>query len=270
MRCPRWRMPPRKSSWCCRSPVWPPYSMAPWIGLAVVGSHADRDRQLPAERARVPVWRRRLRGGHHQPRADRRPDGGQRAAGGLRPHGRGVDGFGDVEHRIGGAVHQSAQGLVRGHRDPALGIHKLARYSGVGHRVRDPDLCVHDRDVHHAGLGPLPDLRPRRAVAGRIRLFRPALRTRRRARVRAGVPGRPGVLVGQCGADRRRGDQQRGAGLPETQVAQRGNHAAAAGRHLGHVVHGHHHAGQGDRREDRGAAARTADRCATPITSRRR
>ena len=68
-------------------------------------------------------------------------------------------------------------------------------------------------------------------TARRVGRLRDAFRARRYPRVRAGVPGRAGVLVGQCGADRCRGDQQRGAGVPETQVAQRGNHAAAAGRH---------------------------------------
>ena len=41
--------------------------------------------------------------------------------------------------------------------------------------------------------------------------------------VRPGVPGRAGVLVGQCGADRCRGDQQRGACVSKAQVAQRRN-----------------------------------------------
>ena len=77
------------------------------------GGDADRDRQLPAERARIPVGRWRLRGGHHQPRPDRRADGGQRTVGGLRADRRGVDGVGDVQHRVRGAVHQHAQGVVR-------------------------------------------------------------------------------------------------------------------------------------------------------------
>ena len=44
------------------------YALAPWIGLAVVVVLL-RGRELPAERARLPVRRRRLRGGDHQPRA---------------------------------------------------------------------------------------------------------------------------------------------------------------------------------------------------------
>ena len=42
---------------------------------------------------------------------------------------------------------------------------------------------------------------------------------------------------GLCGAHRRRGDQQRRARVPEAQEQERGDHAAAAGRHLGHHVH---------------------------------
>ena len=37
------------------------------------------------------------------------------------------------------------------------------------------------------------------------------------------------------------------------------------GAHRGDAVHGHHHAGQGDRRADGRAAARTADRCAAGL-----
>ncbi len=103
------------------------------------------------------------------------------------------------------------------------------------------------------------------AAARRVGRLRDALRARRHPRVRAGVPGRPGVLVGLRGADRCRGDQQRRAGVPETQVPQRRNDAAAAGRHRGDAVHGHHHAGQGDRRADRRAAARAADRRAARL-----
>ena len=81
--------------------------------------------------------------------------------------------------------------------------------------------------------------------------LRDALRARRDPRLRPGVPCRAGVLVRQCGVDRGRGDQQRRARVPETEVAQRGDDAGAAGRDRHHVVHGHHHAGQGNRRADR-------------------
>ena len=81
--------------------------------------------------------------------------------------------------------------------------------------------------------------------------FPDAFRTRTGPRVRAGVPDGPGVLVGMRGADRCGGDQQRGARVRETQVAQRGNDAADAGRHRGDPADGHHRAGQ----EDRGPAS---------------
>ena len=133
---------------------------------------------------------------------------------------------------IGSAVPFIAQHkvCVRCHRDPGAGVDESAWYPRVGHRVRDPDLRVHDRDVHHAGLGAVPDLCARHATARRVGGLRDAFRTRRCGRVRAGVPGRAGVLVRQCRADGCRGDQQRGAGVPETQVPQRRNDAAVAGR----------------------------------------
>ena len=43
--------------------------ISPWVGLAVVVGDARRRRVLPAERARLPVRRRRLRGRDDQPRA---------------------------------------------------------------------------------------------------------------------------------------------------------------------------------------------------------
>ena len=49
------------------------------------------DRVVPADRARLPERRRRLRGRHRQPRPERRHDGRERAARRLRAHRRGVD-----------------------------------------------------------------------------------------------------------------------------------------------------------------------------------
>ena len=77
--------------------------------------------------------------------------------------------------------------------------------------------------------------------------FTVQVRTRRRPRVRDGVPGGAGVLVGLCGADRGRGHQQRRARVQEAEVAQRGDDPAAARRHRGLAVHGNHRAGQGNR-----------------------
>ncbi len=64
---------------------------------------------------------------------------------------------------IGSAVPfiNAAQGVVRRHRDPDPGVGEPARHPRVGHRVRDPDLRLHDRHVHHARLGSLSDLRAR-------------------------------------------------------------------------------------------------------------
>ena len=90
----------------------------------------------------------------------------------------------------------------------------------------------------------------------RVRRLRHARRARRRPRFRAGLPGRPGVLLGLRGADRCRGDQQRRARVPQAQVQERRDDAADAGRHRGHAVDGHHRAGQGDRRADRRATRR--------------
>jgi hypothetical protein len=176
------------------------YSMAPWIGLAVAGVMLI---VIASYRARVSIGRWRLRGGHHQPGPHRWSDGGQRAAGGLRPHRRGVDVLGDVEYRVGDSFHQSAQGSVRGRGNPAAGFHKFARHPRIGHRVRDPHLRVHDRHVHHARLGVLSDLRSRRTAPRGIGRFRLAFRTRRRTRVRVGVSDRTGVLVRQRRTDRR-------------------------------------------------------------------
>ena len=83
------------------------------------------------------------------------------------------------------------------------------------------------------GWGLFQIYRARRPAAGRVGRLRDALRARRGAGIRAGVPGGPRVLVRQRGADRRGGDQQRRARVPEAQVAQRGDHPAAAGRHRG-------------------------------------
>ena len=236
------------------------YSMAPWIGIAVGAVMLIVIASYRQNVHAYPVRRRRLRGGDHQPRPDGRPHGGQRAAGGLRAHRRGVDGVGDVQHRIRGAVHQRAQGVGRRHRDRGPGFGEPARPSRVGHRVRHPDLRLHDRHVHHARLGSFSDQRARDAAARRVGGLRVARRARRHPRVRHGVPRCPCVLVRLRCADGRGGDQQRRARLSETQVPQRRNDVASAGRHRGVAVPRHHPAGQGNRREDRRAAARAADR----------
>ena len=47
------------------------YAYAPWIAGLVVPGDDRRGAVLPAERARLPQRRRRLRGGHQEPRAQR-------------------------------------------------------------------------------------------------------------------------------------------------------------------------------------------------------
>ena len=68
---------------------------------------------------------------------------------------------------------------------------------------------------------------PLRAESARLRA---ALRARRHHGVRDGVPCGARVLVRLRGADRRGGDQQRRARVPEAEVPQRRNDAAAARR----------------------------------------
>ena len=87
------------------------YSMAPWIGLAVaavmlvvVASYRQNVHAYPSGGGDYEVVTTNLG-------ADRGPDGGQRADGGLRPDRRGFDVVGDVEHRLGGAVRRPAQGV---------------------------------------------------------------------------------------------------------------------------------------------------------------
>ncbi len=79
------------------------YSMAPWIGLAVgavmlivIASYRQNVHAYPSGGGDYEVVTTNLgptRGAH----------GGQRAVGGLHAHRRGVDGVGDVQHRVRGA-----------------------------------------------------------------------------------------------------------------------------------------------------------------------
>ena len=92
-----------------------------------------------------------------------------------------------------------------------------------------------------ATAGDLPDVESAR------------LHLRRRTRVRRSdrhrgddLPARAGVLVGLCGADRRRGDLERRAGVPQAEEPQRRDHLAAARRDRGHDAAEHHRAGPPD------------------------
>ena len=74
--------------------AWPASRRTPAPGrsrIAVAAGDADRGGVVPAERARLPQRRRRLRGRDGQPRPERRRHGGQRAARRLRADRRGVD-----------------------------------------------------------------------------------------------------------------------------------------------------------------------------------
>ena len=63
---------------------------------------------------------------------------------------------------------------------------------------------------------------------------------------RADVPAGPGVLVRLCRADRRRGDLQRRAGVPQAEEQERRDHAAAARPDRDHDDDERHRAGQAD------------------------
>ena len=91
-------------------------------------------------------------------------------------------------------------------------------------------------------------------------------------RLRHGRPAGPDVLLRLCGADRRRGHLQRGAGLPEAQEQERGHHAAAARHHLGHHADRGRDPGQPDRAEAdrRGPLALHAERRSGSTWWRRR
>ena len=68
-RCRPTRTPPRRSCSSSRSAGPRCYTYAPWVAADGRGRLLRRGRVLPAERARLPERRRRLRGRHHQPRA---------------------------------------------------------------------------------------------------------------------------------------------------------------------------------------------------------
>ncbi len=207
---------------------------------------ADDRRVVPAERARLPVRRWRLRGRDHQHRVVRRADGGQRAAGRLRPDGRGVGVLRCAERHVGAAVHQRPRGRRRnGVGDPA-DVGQPPRHPRVGQHVRRPDLLLHGGDHRHGHLGAVPQ-RLRASPAGGQREVHH--QPQPRVHPRSGeccrrVPDPADLLLRLCRPDRRRGDQQRCAGLPQAQEQERRDHPAADGRPLGDDAPGHHRPGQ--------------------------
>ena len=80
---------------------------------------------------------------------------------------------------------------------------------GLSRHALRPPAARGQREVHHQ---PRPELRPRAGQRGRR------------------VPDPADLLLGLCGADRCRGDQQRRAGVPQAQEQERRDHAAADGR----------------------------------------
>ena len=145
------------------------YSMTPWIGLAVafvmlvvVASYRQNVHAYPSGGGDYEVVTTNLG-------PDGGPDGGQRAAGGLRADRCGFDGLGDVQHRIGGAVRRPAQGVVRGRGDPAADAMNLRGIRESGTAFAIPTYAFIIGMFIMLGLGPVPDLRPGRSAAGRVR-----------------------------------------------------------------------------------------------------
>ena len=106
-----------------------------------------------------------------------------------------------------------------------------ARRARVGQGLRRPDLPVHARHHRHGRLrlrpaaSPAPWRRPRAPASPSC----PSPATRR-DRARGRVPAAARLLVGLRRPDRRRGDLQRRAGLPQAQEPQRRHDPAAHGR----------------------------------------
>ena len=123
-----------------------------------------------------------------------------------------------------------------------------ARRARVGRVLRRADLPLHGGHPRHVRLRAAAAAR-RRPAAGRER--RPGDRARRGLgrpadADRPDVPARSRLLLGLCGPDGRRGDQQRRTRLPQAEEPQRGDHAAAARPDRGHHDDERHRAGQAD------------------------
>ena len=149
---------------------------------------------LPAERARLPQRRRRLRGRHRQPRR-RRP--GSTVASALL-----VDYVLTVAVSISSAAQYAGVARstsLQGHEVTVavvavVAAHRAAqpaRRPRVGHGVRRPDLRVHGRDPRHGGLRASSGCVVR-TPAGRRE---PHLRPERRARVLGRLTGLAGAFL---------------------------------------------------------------------------
>ena len=198
----------------------------------VVG-HAGGGRVLPAERARLPLRWRRLRGGHHQPRSQRRPDGRRGPPRRLRPDGRGVDLLGRPVRGLGHLRAARSRGHCRGDRGHPDHRGEPARGQGVGDGLRHTHLRLHDLDPRHGRVGRVPDAvrsAPGRHQLGVHHRRRSTLQRRQPRDARRGLPAAACVLVGMRGAHGCGGHQQRRPGLPDAEVQERRHHARAARR----------------------------------------
>ena len=209
--------------------------------------HADDRRVLPAERARLPLRRRRLRGRDDQHRLVRGADRGQRPARRLRPHRGGLGVLRRAERDLGAALHQRPRG-GRGHGSGApADVGEPSWHPRVGqHLRRSRPTASWSRSsgwssggcLRHA-FGHLPPVDSAKFTINPDPSF-----VARAGQLRRRVPHPADLLLRLCRPDRRRGDQQRRTGLPQAQEQERRDHPAAHGRPLGHDADRHHHPGQ--------------------------
>ena len=160
--------------------------------------------------------------------------------------GRGEPGLGVPGAGLARHAHRGARGGGDRADEPARG-------AGVGHRVRDPHLLLHRRGRADDHLGRHP-----------ARARPPPARGERRlpdhgqpASSPACCPGLPAaarVLLRLHRAHRGRGDQQRGARVPQAEEQERRDHAGPARRHRGVDVRRGHRAGAGQPRALRARA----------------
>ena len=210
-RCPPWPTPPRKSCSCCRSAGSRCSHYTPVDRRRGRPADAGRGRVLPAERARLPVRRRRLRGGDA-------PTSG-RAVGLVVASALMVDYTLTVAVSVSSGVANLASAfpvldsLRHADRRAGGGDHRAdqpARRARVRHRVRDPHLLLHRRGRADDRLG--PDPAGRSAITCRPRARTTRSRSAKRVhRAGPGLPAAARVLLRLHRADRGRGDQQRRA-----------------------------------------------------------
>ena len=274
-RCRRWPTPRTRSSSCCRSPASSAYawsledrrSPVAIVMLTVVASYRQNVHAYPSG------------GGDYEvATVNLGPTAGVTVASALL-----VDYVLTVAVSISSGVQNAASAIAvrvraRGDRAPCVLVLVLAALNLRGVResgdvLRHPDLRLHGRRPRDGALRAVP----RRSPATLPDVESADLTSIAGARLRgpdhhgrAGLPAGAGVLLGLCGADRRRGDLQRRAGVPQAEEPQRRDHAAAARRDRGHDAAEHHRAGQRDGPEvRRPATTSTGSRRPTAARSRR-